>query len=647
MKRFLTIIAVLSACITGYAQVSSDYAVMLTAEVNENPVSISVKWPSYATATSYAIYRKTKTSVSWGTSVTTLTGTATEYIDFSVVVDSGYEYRVQRVSSNGITAQGYIYAAIKLHATDYRGKCLLVVDTTVTSTFETELFRLMKDISGDGWAVKRIDVSRNDSMMHVKNLIVNEFNNDPDVAAVFLFGHVPVPYSGNLNPDGHADHMGAWPFDGFYGDMNGNYTDAIVNNTTASRQENWNVPGDGKFDQTAIPGTIELQVGRTDLYNLPAFTDSEQVLLINYLDKDHDFRQGNIPFTNRGLIDDNFGAFGGEAFGSVGWRNFSPLCGDTAVEALDYFGTMQTNDYLWSYGCGGGWYQGAGGVGSTSDFVNDTVQTVFTILFGSYFGDWDSENNFLRAPLASKNRALTCCWAGRPYWYFHHMALGDPVGASMKTTINNSVTYTSNYGGHWVHIALMGDPTLTNSPIKPASNITLSFPTGDPDVIGINWLASVDANVIGYYVYRSMEEFGKYNRISDTIVTNWPFVDFTPDNGLNWYMVRAVKLQETPSGSYYNLSTGISDSIGAIISGIHTTDATNDFVLFPNPVTTQVFISIPAHLLNEEAIIYDVSGRIIWNRKITSPVLSVNTTHFLPGVYLVRIKDVVKKMVVE
>ena len=55
----------------------------------------------------------------------------------------------------------------------------------------------------------------------------------------------------------------------------------------------------------------------------------------------------------------------------------------------------------------------------------DSLQSVFTFLFGSYFGDWDSPDNFLRAALAS-GTILSNAWSGRPLWSMHYMAMGDP-----------------------------------------------------------------------------------------------------------------------------------------------------------------------------------------------------------------------------
>src|SRR5262249_9516655 len=158
----------------------------------------------------------------------------------------------------------------------------------------------------------------------------------------------------------------------------------------------------GKFDQSSAPGGETVPIGRVDLSQMPAFAPkTETDLLRQYLNKEHGWRQKTWTLPFRGLIDDNFGAFGGEAFASTGWRAFSAVFGRANVFALDWFTTLATNGYLWAYGCGGGSFTSAGGVGSTSNFVTTDTKTAFTFLFGSYHGDWDVSNNFLRAPLAT------------------------------------------------------------------------------------------------------------------------------------------------------------------------------------------------------------------------------------------------------
>ena len=54
------------------------------------------------------------------------------------------------------------------------------------------------------------------------------------------------------------------------------------------------------------------------------------------------------------------------------------------------------------------------------------------MLFGSWLGDWDSEDNIMRAVLATPDYGLTCAWSGRPHWFLQHMALGEPIGFSTR-----------------------------------------------------------------------------------------------------------------------------------------------------------------------------------------------------------------------
>ena len=147
-----------------------------------------------------------------------------------------------------------------------------MVDDRFSGALAGELEQLRKDLIGDGWSVVRRDVSASSSSPDVKSQIRAEYNADPaNMRAVFLIGHVPVPYSGLINPDMHLNHLGAWPADSYYGDMDGNWTDNSVYKTDAEFSWNDNVPGDGKFDQSTIPSAVELEVGRVDFYDLPTF----------------------------------------------------------------------------------------------------------------------------------------------------------------------------------------------------------------------------------------------------------------------------------------------------------------------------------------------------------------------------------------
>ena len=50
-----------------------------------------------------------------------------------------------------------------------------------------------------GGGLYRHDVSREEKASDVKKIIIREYKKDPkQVKSVFLFGHIPVPYSGSL-----------------------------------------------------------------------------------------------------------------------------------------------------------------------------------------------------------------------------------------------------------------------------------------------------------------------------------------------------------------------------------------------------------------------------------------------------------------
>ena len=545
-----------------FSQSCRDLSVELSAKVQASPAKITLNWVANSPTANCFIYRKLKTENVWGNYITYVPDSITQYIDTNVFSGISYEYQVIRTDSNNygfVYAYGYINSGIQIAANENRGNLILLVDSSYKDTLAFEIKRLENDLEGDGWKVIRHTIVRSASVPSVKALIVSDYLLDTvNTKAVFLLGHIPVPYSGEIYPDGHTEHEGAWPADVYYADMLGNWTDVDINNTAASDPRNHNIPGDGKFDQSFMPAEIKLEIGRVDFYNLPAFAASDEVLLKNYLDKDHAYRHKDFTAEHRAVIDDNFGNYWNGAFAASGWKNFAPLVGKDSVIANDYFTTMTGKSYLWSYGCGAGSYTSCNGIGSTTDYAAANLQGIFTMLFGSYYGDWDSQNNFLRAPLA-QGKMLCSVWSGTPHWQLHHMALGENIGYDVRLTQNNDSLYFPGgwYGAGFVHIALMGDPALRNDVIAPVSNLTA---TVDGSNCKISWTASVDS-ILGYYIYMKNDSMPEYVRINQNIISATTYSDsclIYP--GTYTYMVRAILLQLSPSGTYYNLSQGISDT---------------------------------------------------------------------------------------
>ncbi|MBN8691910.1 MAG: T9SS type A sorting domain-containing protein [Bacteroidetes bacterium] len=561
MKKLFTFLLSSIFVLESFAQSSADAAVQINATVQTSTPQITLNWVGNTTTTSYQIFRKLKTATSWGVALATLTGTVNQYVDNTVSVGTNYEYRVIR-SGSGYTGYGYINSGINVPVTEYRGKLILLVDSTFITSLNTELKRLQEDLEGDGWDVLRHNVLRTATPQHVRSFVQADYALDPtNTKAVFIVGHVPVPYSGNINPDGHPDHLGAWPTDTYYADVNGVWTDVSVTSTTASPARTQNNPADGKFDQSVIPSDLELQVGRADFANLTTFTLTETQLLKNYLDKDHDYRKKVFTVVKRAVIDDNFGYFSGEAFAASGYKNAACMVPTSSITAADYFTSMTGNNYQWSYGCGGGTYTSASGIGNTTNFSTANLQGVFTMLFGSYFGDWDSQNNFLRAALA-QGKVLTNVWSGRVHYQLHHMGLGENIGYGVKLTQNSigSLYFSSPTGitGRWIHHGLMGDPTLRNDVVAPVSNVVA---TKVGNNCNISWTASPEPGVLGYNIYMKNDTNTSYVKINSVLIAGTTYTDnCLLYKGIYKYMVRAYKLETTPSGSYYNMSEGIADT---------------------------------------------------------------------------------------
>lgn len=530
-------------------------SVIIEAQVQENPTTIKLKWLKDTSNLGYRVYRKEKDVQVWGDSLAVLSMDATEWIDSNVLIGKAHDYRILKILPNNNPVEGvrpgsgYIYSGIKLAPIHHRGSCLIVVDDSFALNLSVEINQWMKDVESDGWIPYIISVKRTDSVTTVKSKIKNWALAHPDVhQTVFLFGRIPVPYAGDTAPDGHNnDHKGAWPCDGYYGELTGIWTDSIVSiNAPSSRNDNF--PRDGKFDNRIFPGEVSLQVGRVDFSNMGKFPEGEEMLLRRYLIKNHLWKIGQISAVERALIDNNFND--AEGLGQTGWKNYVAMFGHSQVKDLPYRSTLSNQSYMWSYGCGGGGPESASDISSTTNFVNDSLQTIFTMLFGSYFGDWDFPNNFLRGAIASRT-ILASTWGARPNWYVHHMAMGDHIGYSTQLTMNNQNLFSQGAYGKYVHIGLMGDPTLRMHMMKPMQNLQANQAQG---ILNLSW-DDPDSSA-AYFIYRKSVSDSSYQLLTSSAITQTFYLDSCYPAGLTDYMVRAVKLKSSASGSYYNLSPG-------------------------------------------------------------------------------------------
>jgi hypothetical protein len=275
-------------------------------------------------------------------------------------------------------------------------------------------------------------------------------------------------------------------------------------------------------------------------------------MLRSYLARNHAWRQARLETVERGLVHDRF-LNTREGFGYNGWQNWTTLLEPEKVRTVEW-PNVRPGRALLFYGCGPGGGSSIRFFGNADTLAKTPLEAVFTMLFGSGLHAWNGKNNLMRAALAHERGALTCGWGGRPHWYLHSMGMGETIGDGLRRTQNNDGDDYQPTGSYvrGVHIALMGDPTLRLHRVAPPSDLRVQGVDGG---VRLSWAAS-SQKVVGYHVYRAQGEFDPYERLTERPVVALSFVD-GGGTQKHYYQVRAVVLQESTTGTYYNSSQGV------------------------------------------------------------------------------------------
>ena len=273
---------------------------------------------------------------------------------------------------------------------------------------------------------------------------------------------------------------------------------------------------------------------------------------------------------------------------------------------------------------------------TTAEVAAGYNESTFTMLFVSYFGDWDVSNNLMRAIVAN-GRTLSCSWAGRPNWHYHTMAQGDNIGASalMSQDMNSdylSLTLGAGFvTGEGVHVTQLGDPSLSMYYIIPPTDVEIVNKVSDAE---LSWTASLDAEIEGYNIYRRPID-DLWVKVNEEIVTSTGFIDEgLPDSGEYHYLIKAVKLKTNSSRTFFNESLGAWGSTNFYAS--INEEVNFDLSLYPNP--SDGFFTIQSDRLIELIEIYSPDGQLVQAITPLNNLQKVDLNQVKAGVYFVRIK---------
>jgi len=252
MKTTFLFLAILFCALPGHAQQNArDFAVELQSCYDRNSGNLFIRWPKDPACLGYDIYSKGPNAWTW-TYLSSPTKNDSTYQVPGYSQGNLVEIWVKKTNAT-YASHGYLFAGVYQTFQANRASkdiLLLVIDSNYIQPLSSQISRLIQDLENEFWEVRTHTVQRSDSVQHVKAWIYNQWMNDSArIKSLYLLGHVPVPYAGDLYADGHnPQHRGAWSADVYYSNFDLIWTDSSVDISVSDRSANYNVPGDNKFD---------------------------------------------------------------------------------------------------------------------------------------------------------------------------------------------------------------------------------------------------------------------------------------------------------------------------------------------------------------------------------------------------------------
>jgi hypothetical protein len=202
----------------------------------------------------------------------------------------------------------------------------------------------------------------------------------------------------------------------------------------------------------------------------------------------------------------------------------------------------------------------------------------------------------------------------------------------------NEKTQSFNLSENKVHIALMGDPTVTLKSVPPAGKLKAVVKSGQVD---LSWVAA-KGKFDGYALYTIDTVNNKWTRVNTSIITDTFYSDLGAWKSGNYkYAVRPIRLDKSGSGSYYNLGGGTFAWVTQTNS-IHTPRNLQMSVI-PNPAKDAAILQVGSELPTDVDIqIVDIAGKSVqaglWQKE-NNREIRLNLSGLSNGIYIVRLNS--------
>lgn len=119
----------------------------------------------------------------------------------------------------------------------------------------------------------------------------------------------------------------------------------------------------------------------------------------------------------------------------------------------------------------------------------------------------------------------------------------------------------------------------------------------------------------------------------------------TPEQVKNCLIYTATHDEFTEASGINRFGHGKVNAYRAILSALYSAgthdfeSSSNQYTIFPNPATDELFISTPNSTGKAEAVLYDLSGRILQRKVLQQGVSILNVTDYPNGCYILRITN--------
>ena len=595
----------------------------------------------------------------WNSVAASLTPGTGHWIDSNVNLGEVWEYQVKRENTwsfSGLDydATGYTLAALLSDNSVYKGQMILLVADDIPINLAIKYNRLKRELTNDGWYVNELVVTRASNwdsgieVVNIKNQIQNIYNNAPSndkPKLLFILGHVPMPRCGSTDvvaPDDHSQNKGARGCDGYYADLEGLYTDtATYNPGGLSTPLAINLPGDHKWDQDFFPSDVEMAFGRIDFADITEIALPEATLLENYLDRLSNYKNVNPGFE----MGEKSGFYLGYNNSNDGsYRSLVNISKPDLV--FQKTGNSIHNEWVQNNGPFKIYMQNQV-VPEISDWQNFGMNATVYSSDQSYWGFGDVPQpsgvySRIRSLLGVDSKCLITLWTTTGLNIFHQACHGESFGLAMKDIINHNTTnnylekpqqqYDTQAWWNRTHFEIWGDPTVNLFQVKPISNLTLTDISGNAV---LQWTPSSESNLAGYHIYESSSEFGIYQRITNSPISESSF-QIQNYSLTTWYMVKAVKIVESGCGKFLHPSIGIS-ILGELPVQLTHVNETKELRIYPNPSNN--YFHIKSNFSMKSIDVYTSIGTRVFHQDLSNSECIINSMNWDAGIYIIEILD--------